>query len=135
MAKDLYVSMKVQNFYGTPLVRGQIVRPIGARNDHLLFGDNTRWTYKFLGSEADLLTCGTDGCSEQFIDDDAMRQHRKLVHAPDRDTREQSRLQSIQRSQDAEKAGETIGGHPVTKVKVGPRGPVPYIDASPVLSR
>ncbi len=136
MAKKetIYISKMKQTFTGAPLVRGQVVKPSGARNDSLLFGDNTRWTYQFHGTDTDLLTCDSDGCPERFADADALRQHRLLVHAPERDARERAILRAKQERVEAEMSGDTVGGHPIEQVKSGPGGPVPYIDARGVLS-
>ncbi len=130
----LFVSKMKQNFTGAPLVRGQIVTPQGSRNDQIILGDATRWTYRYEGLDSDLRICDTEGCTERFIDDDAVRQHRLLVHAPIIDARERARLAALRGAAAAEQRGETIRGLPIEKVKHGPGGPVPYVDARSVLS-
>ncbi len=128
-AETWYISKKDQNFTGEPLVRGQLCKPTGAPNDRVIFGDNTRWVYRFDGSPGEIIECGTDGCGAMFIDEDALRIHRLKVHAAERDAKIQSRIARTQDMHRMEEEGETIGGFPVKKVVSGPGGDVPYIDA------
>ncbi len=110
---------------GQKVHKGQLIRPTGNVNDHRLFGDNTRWTYRYDGGEPEV--CGSDGCAASFINLGALDRHRSLMHKAERDEREQVRLERINAAKEAEETGETIGGLEVVAERSGPGGPVPYI--------
>lgn len=109
---------------GVSRSHGELIQPLGERNDLIMFGENTRWTYRFNG---EALECGTDGCGRKFADERALADHRRAVHGPNRDYRERRGVEEAQERARMEAEGVTVGGHPVEKVVGGPRGPVPYI--------
>ncbi len=110
---------------GHMLGPGEVVKPIGERNDHVLFGDNTHWFRRFDGEP---LECGSDGCEAKFDSLGSLDRHRRSVHGPEREARLRDRQEAAQERVEREIAGETIGGHEVVKTVSGPRGPVPYIN-------
>lgn len=126
MAKQTWwVSKLDQTLAGRKVSKGQLIRPTGAVRDHMIFGDNTRWTFRYDGGEP--VPCGTDGCDGLFNNLGSLERHRLVVHAPERDDRERAKREARESAQAAEDRGETIGGHEVVGVKRGPRGSVPYI--------
>lgn len=133
MAKELWVSKRDQTLAGKQVHKGQIIRPSGQVNDHLIFGDSTRWAYRFDGRESECERCGSDGCDAAFVSLGLLDRHRALTHGPERDARMRERAQIAQAMARAEERGEMIGGVPVETVKGGPGGPVPYI--GPALGR
>lgn len=124
MAKrePLWVAKMDMTLGGRKVNRGQIVKPGGDRNDHRIFADSSRWTYRFDGGQTEV--CGTDGCQAEFSNLGVLDRHRLLVHKPEHDRREIERAKA---RQEAEEAGETFAGQEVVKVQQGPGGPVPYI--------
>ena len=111
---------------GKNVVKGELIRPTGARNDHLVFQDNSHWAYRFDGEP---LECGSDGCRRLFSTAHVLAQHRVKVHGPERDARERAKVEDRQGAAHREAVGETIGGRPVVKEVPGPGGPVQYIEA------
>lgn len=127
MAKreQYWVSKKDMTLAGVKVSKGQLVRPNGGVNDHVIYGDNTRWTYRYDGT--DPLTCGTDGCTAMFDNLGTLERHRQLVHAPERDERQRAQAAVVRAAAMAEERGDTIGGHEIVAEKRGPGGAVPYI--------
>ena len=125
--QQLFVARKDMTLSGIKVNVGQICQPSGARNDHMIFvGDGSRWAVPFRGDSP--IPCDTDGCPHNFDNLGNLQRHRDLVHKPERDQRAITKAQAMRAAQEREEAGETIGGHPVTKTKKGPRGDVSYIE-------
>ena len=123
MAKQTWwISKRDQTLSGLKVTKGQLIRPSGAVNDHIVFGDNSRWAHRYDGS--DPLTCGVDGCPAQLDTLGSLDHHRFITHAPEINARAQAKAEA---AREAEERGDTIGGHEVIKAKVGPGGEVPYI--------
>lgn len=134
--KQWWVSKRDMTLAGQKVSKGQLIRPSGAAHDSIIFGDNTRWAFRLDEDVTTPLLCDTDGCPCRFADDGTLNRHRVLVHAPERDARERAKIEAIQRAADRELQADgdvipgetTIGGHVVSQVKKGPRGPVPYLE-------
>lgn len=132
MVEELWVSRREQTLAGQKVSVGQIIRPTGARNDHLIFAPEGsphrgRWAYPYIGTEP--VPCSTDGCSALFDSLGSLARHRDLVHKKEWDDREKAKIEEARLAREAEERGDTIGGRAITKVKKGPRGDVPYIEA------
>ena len=120
--EQLWVAKLDMTMAGRKVNKGQIVKPSGSAHDHVLFGENTRWTYRYDG--ADPLECGTDGCDAVFTSLGLLDRHRSLIHAPERDERAKAAVADRKAAARAEERGDTIGGHAVVAEKHGPRGAV-----------
>jgi hypothetical protein len=128
MAKksNLYIAKLSFGYGGESLEPGQVVSPVGERNDYKLFGDNTYYFMRFDGEPEE---CGTDGCKKRFANLGTLQAHRQRVHAPEREFRDRRRVEIAQERARMERDGESIGGVPVIDTKPGPRGEaVPYVD-------
>lgn len=130
MAKKRIEWFTVKNdftYMGREYQRGQLIRPAGGPNDHILFGDYTRWTTRYDGPEPE--PCGTDGCTAQFTSDAHLQRHRRVVHAREWDDRERRKASAASQQAQAEARGDTIGGHEIIEERNTGRGSVPYIAA------
>jgi hypothetical protein len=121
----MWVAKMDMTLAGQKVCKGQLIKPAGSANDHKLFGDNSRWTYRYDGGES--LTCGSDGCTAEFVNLGTLERHRNIVHRPERDERERARLRAIGDKAQREENGETIGGLEIVDEKKGPHGTVPYV--------
>jgi len=110
---------------GQRVTKGQLIKPAGSANDHRLFGDNTRWAYRYDGGNPEV--CGSDGCNASFVSLGLLDRHRVILHKPERDATERARLERMEAIKDAEETGETIGGLEVVGERAGPGGSVPYV--------
>lgn len=127
---NAYLAKRDMTLSGRKVMKGQLVAPAGAPNDYRVFGDNTHWTARWDGFDS--LLCDTDGCQDRFDCQANLSRHRLIVHAPERDAREQARLQEradreYHPGDDITPGETTIGGRVVEQIKSGPRGPVPYV--------
>lgn len=125
MKTQYWVVKRDMTLSGRKVTKGQLVRPSGAVNDHIIFADSGHYTCRYHGN--DPLLCGTDGCPEQFDYLGNLARHREIVHAPERDGRAQAMLQRAHAEREAEAAGESIGGLRIIDEKAGPGGRVPYV--------
>lgn len=133
--EEYFVAKLDMTVAGKRVNKGQLIQPTGSPNDHKIYGDDTHWTHRWDGSEPEV--CGTDGCGLKFAHLGSLNRHRKIVHGPERDARERGRIEQAKAKLDREmQPGEevvpgetTIRGHVVSKVRHGPGGPVPYIEA------
>ena len=120
-----WVAKRDMTLNGQTVSKGQLIRPSGALRDHQIFGDNTHWTYRLDMGDGE--PCGTDGCTAAFDNLGSLAQHRRQVHAPERDERQRAEREAAAYAARAEERGDTIGGHEIVAEKAGPRGSVPYI--------
>ena len=124
MADRLYVAKRDMQLGGSQVNQGEIVKPGGNANDHLIYGDNTYWTYRFDGETVE---CSSDGCGRRFATLGQRDRHARLVHGPERENRLRRAAEAQRNEALAEERGETIGGHEVVAYKDSPGGKVPYV--------
>jgi hypothetical protein len=122
-----YVARKDMTLAGQQVHKGQLVRPSGAVNDHVIYGDATAWVYLWQGKNSDSEECGTDGCRARFDNLGSLQRHRALAHGPEWDARMKARASADRLAREAEEQGLSIGGHEIVGHRSGPGGQVPYI--------
>ena len=120
-----WVAKRDMTMAGQKVNKGQLIRPAGSPHDHIIFGDNTRWSFRYDGTEP--IECETDGCLARFDNLGSLQTHRQTVHGPDRDARMQAEREHAEARREAEEAGDTIGGLEITGEKTGPGGKVAYV--------
>ena len=130
--EELYVAKMAMTVAGKAVIAGEVICPVGERWDYMLFGENTRWTYRFNGEP---MECGTDGCDRKFAHMGALHRHREQVHGPEWDERRRAAAEARHWAQKAEAEGETVGGIPVVERRGSPHGKVDYLDIQDAMAR